>query len=134
VNPVTGKNFSPGWRYDGFLAEAGAFYRRVGEVLGRDFWFPMPVVRLVDEAAMAKLESKLGELAPWIDRIDESPEWAAAVVLRGGRRVAAREFCEATEAFMRDAGRWREAAAGALEVRCEGAAGLMDGRLGPHRC
>lgn len=133
VNPVTGKNFSPGWRYDGFLAEAGAFYRRVGEVLGRDFWFPMPVVRLVDEAAMAKLESKLGELAPWIDRIDESPDWAAVVVLRGGGRVATREFCEATETFMRDAGRWREAA-DALEVRCEGAAGLMDGRLGPHRC
>lgn len=134
VNPVTGKNFSPSWRYDEFFGEASAFYQRVGKVVGRDFWFPMPIVRLVDEAGLTKVASKLHELSPWIGGVEEASGWAGAVVFHGGGRVAVRDFCEATEAFMKRNGRWRAAAPGAREIRCEGAAGLMAGYLGPHRC
>ncbi len=134
VNPVTGKNYNPGWRYREFLAEAEAFYSRVGEILDQRFWFPMPVVRLVEEEEWEKLSSKLDALAPWIERVENTPGWRAALTLRGGGRVAVREFCDATEDFMRASGRWRKPAADDLPIHCEGAAGLIAGQLGPHRC
>lgn len=143
VNPVTGKNFSVSWRLAEFLPEAEAFYARVGGLLGKTLWFPLPVWRLVGEKEWAKVEGKLDEARPWIVAVEEDvPGWRAAVVLRGGGRVATREFCEGTRrCFEGKKGlrqpHFAEAPGGgdaATTVLCEGAAGLMAGRLGGHRC
>jgi glycine oxidase len=137
INPVTGKNFSPSWRIAEFLPEAEAFYARVGELLGKPLWFPLPVWRLVAAGEWAKVESKLEEAEPWIERIEtEVPGWSRAIILKGGGRVATREFCEASRHYFDGArrpgnGLARDAPA---TVLCEGAAGLMAGRLGRHRC
>jgi glycine/D-amino acid oxidase-like deaminating enzyme len=133
VNPVTGKNFSVSWRLADFLPEAEAFYARVGGLLGKTLWFPLPVWRLVGEKEWAKVAGKLEEARPWIVAVEEQvPGWRAAVVLKGGGRVATREFCEGTrEYFSGKEGLRQDAAA---TVLCEGAAGLMTGRLGGHRC
>jgi glycine oxidase len=133
INPVTGKNFSPSWRIAEFLPEAEAFYARVGGLLGKQLWFPLPVWRLVAADEWAKVESKLGEAEPWIERIEENvPGWSRAIVLDGGGRVATREFCEGTRAYFADKRGLPQDAA--VTVLCEGAAGLMAGRLGRHRC
>jgi glycine/D-amino acid oxidase-like deaminating enzyme len=143
VNPVTGKNFSVSWRLAEFLPEAEAFYARVGGLLGKTLWFPLPVWRLVGEKEWAKVAGKLEEARPWIAAVDETvPGWRAAVVLTGGGRVATREFCEGTrdcfsgkkglrQPHSAEAARGEDAAA---TVLCEGAAGLVAGRLGGHRC
>jgi glycine oxidase len=133
INPVTGKNFSPSWRIAEFMPEAEAFYAQVGELLDKQLWFPLPVWRLVAEDEWAKVESKLGEAEPWIERIEEDvPGWSRAIVLKGGGRVATREFCEGTRAYFAERRGLRQDAA--ATVLCEGAAGLMAGRLGRHRC
>lgn len=132
VNPVTGKNFNPSWRIAEFLPEAKAFYARVAGELGTTFWHPLPVWRLIGEREWAKLGGKLDTAAPWVESLQNEPGWRAAVVLRGGGRVATREFCEGTRKFFAAA----ERPGGEAErvVLCEGATGLVDGRLGPHRC
>ena len=133
INPVTGKNFNPSWRLAGFLPEAERFYGRVGEVLGSRLWFPLPVWRMVGEKEWAKIGAKLEEARGWIERVEEDVSgWRAAVVLRGGGRVATSAFVDGTRGFF--AGVRGEAAEGAREILCEGAAGLIAGRLGRHRC
>ena len=133
VNPVTGKNFSVSWRLAEFLPEAEAFYARVGGLLGKTLWFPLPVWRLVGEKEWAKVEGKLEEARPWIVVVEEDvPGWRAAVGLKGGGRVATREFCEGTRGCFEGKRSLRQDAA--ATVLCEGAAGLIAGRLGRHRC
>lgn len=134
INPVTGQNFSPSWRLAEFLPEACEFYARVADLLGKQVWYPLPVWRLVGDAEWQKVQGKLDAARPWIERVAEHelPGWRAVVVLRGGGRVATREFCEGTQRFFE--GLRRGAVAGELELLCEGAAGLMAGRLGRHRC
>lgn len=133
INPVTGMNFSVSWRLAEFLPEAVDFYRRVEDVLGRRLWFPLPVWRMVGDKEWPKLSGKLEGAAEWIERVDgDVPGWRAAVVLKGGGRVAVREFCEGTRDYF--AAARREAQADGKRVLCEGAAGLMAGRLGRHRC
>jgi hypothetical protein len=133
VNPVTGKNFSVSWRLAEFLPEAEAFYARVGGLLGKTLWFPLPVWRLVGEKEWAKVEGKLEEARPWIVAVEEEvPGWRAAVVLKGGGRVATREVCEGTRLYF--AGKKGLLQDAAAMLWCEGAAGLIAGRLGGHRC
>jgi len=131
INPVTGKNFSPSWRIAEFLPEAEAFYTRIGELLGKQLWFPLPAWRLVADAEWTKVDSKLQEAQPWIDRIEtEVPGWNRAIILKGGGRVATRELCEGTRTYFSD----KRTSASGTSILCEGAAGLMAGRLGRHRC
>lgn len=134
INPVTGQNFSPSWRLAEFLPEACEFYERVAEGLGTQIWHPLPVWRLVGDAEWTKVQGKLDAASPWIERVTEHelPGWRAVVVLRGGGRVATREFCEGTQRYF-EASR-DEVRAEDQEVLCEGAAGLIAGRLGKHRC
>ncbi len=133
VNPVTGKNFSASWRLAEFLPEAVEFYRRVERELGCRLWFPLPVWRLAGEAEWAKISGKLEAAAEWIERVEEGvPGWRAAVILRGGGRLATRDFCEGTRAFF--AAFRRGQRENDRQVLCEGAAGLLAGRLGHHRC
>ena len=135
INPVTGQNFSPSWRLGEFLSEAREFYGRVAELLDTRIWHPLPVWRLVGEAEWAKVSGKLAAAAEWIERVEENPMpgWRAVVVLRGGGRVATREFCEETQRFF-ETSRREAVERDEVEVLCEGAAGLIAGRLGKHRC
>lgn len=134
VNPVTGKNFQPSWRIAEFLPESVAFFERVGRELGKQLWFPHPVVRLVAEKDWAKVARKLElpEVARWVEKVDEDVEaWRAAVVLKGGGRVDARAFCEGTEEnFRSQMSDFRSERV----VRCGGMFDLVEGKLGEHRC
>jgi len=133
INPITGKNFNASWRLADFLPEAERFYGRVAEVLGRQLWFQLPVWRMVGEKEWTKIGAKLDEARDWIERVEEDVSgWRAAVVLRGGGRVATRAFCDGTREFFAEAR--NDAEQDAQEVLCEGAAGLIAGRLGRHRC
>lgn len=133
INPVTGQNFNPSQWLGEFRAEAEGLYRSVETTVGIPLWFPMPVWRMIGEKEWGKLSGKLDGAAEWIERIDEHvPGWRAAVILKGGGRVATREFCDATRAYF--AALRMPSATDRTEVLCEGAAGLIAGRLGPHRC
>jgi glycine/D-amino acid oxidase-like deaminating enzyme len=136
INPVTGKNYTQGWRFGESLESAIAFYRRVEGILGRQFWFPLPVVRLVSEKEWAKVGEKLSDpsLAPWLANVEEREGfWKAAVTLRGGGRVAVADFCEATLIHMRQAGKFSAPSEGDRLIHCEGSAGLIAGQFGSHR-
>jgi glycine/D-amino acid oxidase-like deaminating enzyme len=134
VNPVTGKNFEPSWRMGDFLPEMDGFYTRVGDEIGRQLWFPMPVVRLVSEKEWRKVSGKLEkpEVLPWVEKVEERVgDWRAAVTLRGGGRVNVKGFCEGTRGQF---GLGNSSLGDVEKVRCEGAFGLMAGALGEHRC
>lgn len=135
VNPVTGKNFEPSWRIGGFLPEALGFFSEVEKELGKSFWTPLPVHRLVNDKDWKKVAGKLErpEVAAWVDRVEtDVAGWKAVVVLNGGGRFDAPAFCAASRKHFSDR-RLSEPGEGRL-VRCDGAAGLIAGRLGEHRC
>ncbi len=132
INPVTGKNYEPSWRIAEFLPEANAFFARVESEMGRQLWFPLPVVRWVSEKDWPKVSGKLKkpEIRRWVDHTEQNPMgWRAGVVLRGGGRLDVRAFCEATQEKFADSGEWQAQA----RVYCDGAFGLMLGRMGEHR-
>lgn len=145
INPVTGKNFQPSWRIADFLPGAIAFYQDLEVRLGRQFWYPMPVLRLASgEAAWEKIRGKFSaeEVAPWV--VGEVPppddRWVAAVELRGGGRLDVRGLLDASREFFTREGLYRAGEADPrstsenTRIWCEGATGLIAGRPGPHRC
>ena len=143
VNPVTGKNFGPSWRIADFLPEAEVFYQKIGAVLGVRCWHPLPVLRLARDAGeWRRIEARMTnpEAVPWIaGRVPPPDGWHAAVELRGGGRLDTRAFLDASLAHFEAAGVYHDTSAAgrpgdAEVVYCEGAAGLLGGRLGPHRC
>lgn len=146
VNPVTGKNFEPSWRIAEFLPEALAFYDSLVPELGRSFWHPLPVRRLAaHDKEWAKILGKLTlpEVAPWIGSVEDRPDgdWCGGVEVTGGGRFDVRGFLDASRAFFTACGRVSvgdvspgDVPAGELRVWCEGAAGLIAGRPGNHRC
>ncbi|MEM9235484.1 MAG: FAD-dependent oxidoreductase [Verrucomicrobiota bacterium] len=134
VNPVTGRNFEPSWRIAEFLPESIRFFERVEAELGRKFWHPLPVLRLVGEKDWSKVASKLEQekVAIWVDRVDESlDDWRAGVWLQGGGRLDVKGFCDATAERFR--GQDPDGEVGE-SVNCGGATDLIAGKLGEHRC
>jgi glycine oxidase len=138
VNPVTGKNYTVSWRFAEFLAEAVEFYRQIEREASVTLWHPLPIRRLVSDKEWPKLQSKYaaGVLQPWVVAVEEAQApWCGAAILQGGGRVDTAAFCELTEQLMKREGRWREQAEpGDCVIHCEGAAALISGMLGPHRC
>ena len=143
VNPITGKNFEPSWRLAEFLPEALTFYATVEERIGRKLWHSFPVLRLAgSEKEWRKIISKLElpEVAPWIKGEVAAPAgWAGAVEVSGGGRLDTRAFLEGSREFFERLGCYRFGEVSMTEIqpheiRCDGAAGLMTGRYGPHRC
>ncbi|MES2924831.1 MAG: FAD-dependent oxidoreductase, partial [Verrucomicrobiota bacterium] len=143
VNPVTGKNFEPSWRIAEFLPDALEFYSEVERRIGRKLWYPFPVLRLAGSdkewrKIVAKLDSP--EVAPWvIGEVAAPAGWTGAVELQGGGRLDTRAFMEGSREFFESLGCYRlgEVSPDEIqqhEIRCEGAAGLMTGHYGPHRC
>lgn len=145
VNPITGRNFEPSRDLESHLPEAVSFYQDVGSRIGRQIWHPMPVLRLAStEDEWRKISSKLdrADVRPWI--ADARPEippggWAGAVELCGGGRLDTIGFLHGSRRFFEEQGLFCR---GKVEpdaerpptIWCEGAAGLIDGRYGPHRC
>jgi glycine oxidase len=143
VNPITGKNFEPSWRIAEFLPPALALYAELEGRLGRQLWHPFPVLRLAgSEKEWRKIVSKLAapEVMPWVKGEVTAPAgWHGAVELQGGGRLDTRAFIEGSREFFTSLGCWRrgevaQAEMGPQVIRCEGAAGLMAGTYGPHRC
>ncbi|MES2475216.1 MAG: FAD-dependent oxidoreductase [Verrucomicrobiota bacterium] len=143
INPVTGKNFEPSWRIAEFLPEALAFYQRVEARIDRQVWHPLPVLRLAgSDKEWRKMKAKLDrpEVAPWVTGEAAAPVgWVGAIELRGGGRLDARPFMDGSRVFFESVGCYQlgEVSVDEIhpgEIRCEGAAGLMTGKYGPHRC
>jgi len=143
VNPLTGKNFEPSWRIAGFLPEALEFYADVEKRIGRQVWYPLPVLRLAgSEKEWRKMVSKLNlpDVAPWVAGEVSAPDgWVGAVEVCGGGRLDTRAFMDGSRGFFEELGCYRLGEVSLAEngsdvIWCEGAAGLMAGRCGAHRC
>jgi glycine oxidase len=145
VNPVTGKNFEPSTRIAEFLPEAMEFYAEVERLIGKPIWHPLPVLRLADtEKEWAKMVSKrtLPEVAPWLANSGaalEAEGWLGALELTGGGRLDTRTFLDESRRYFQQLGFYQRAEVpvdedGTGRIRCEGAAGLIRGKYGPHRC
>lgn len=137
VNPITGKNFEPSWRIAEFLPEALEFYAGVEKSIGRQVWYPFPVLRLAgSDKEWRKIVSKLDspDVVPWIaGEVPAPPGWVGAVEVRGGGRLDTRAFIDGSREFF--GARFRTGDDSSVEaIRCDGAVGLMTGRYGPHRC
>lgn len=137
VNPITGKNFEPSWRIAEFLPEALAFYAEVEKSIGRQLWYPFPVLRLAgSEKEWGKIVSKLDspDVIPWIAGEVPAPSgWVGAVEVRGGGRLDTRAFLDGSREFF--GSRFQTGDDSSAEaIRCDGAVGLMTGRYGQHRC
>jgi len=145
INPVTGKNFEPTPRVGMLLPEALDFYRATGELLGNSFWHPLPILRLAETAKeWEKMLTKRGraDVSCWLAAGGaplEEDGWCGAMELTGGGRLDTRAFLDASRGFFRDHGVYQNmeidpATQSGARVWCDGAAGLLSGRHGPHRC
>ena len=143
VNPLTGKNFEPSWRIAEFLPEALEFYADVERQIGRQVWYPFPVLRLAgSDKEWRKMVSKLDapDVAPWVAGEVAAPDgWVGAMEVRGGGRLDTRAFMDGSRGFFEELGCYRQGVVSLTGnsgnvICCEGAAGLMAGRCGPHRC
>jgi glycine oxidase len=141
INPITGKNFEPSWRLAEFLPEALAHYAAIEAQLGSQIWHPMAVLRLAaSPKEWAKIQAKLAApaVAPWVaGKVAPPTGWTGAVALRGGGRVDTVALIDRSREFFRQRGCYETATATAdtaTTIWCDGAAGLIAGRLGHHRC
>lgn len=141
VNPVTGKNFGLSWRIVEFHPAALSFYRKVEAELGAELWHPMPILRLASsEKEREKISSKLGlpEVAPWVsDETAVVPTgFLAAFGVTGGGWMDTADFISLSRAHFERLGVFTEgeSAAAPGQILCQGAAGLIAGGLGEHRC
>lgn len=143
INPLTGKNFEPSWRIAEFLPQALEFYAEVEAQLGRKLWYPFPVLRLAgSDKEWRKIVSKLDapDVTPWVvGEVAAAAGWTGAVEVKGGGRLDTRAFMDGSREFFESLGCYQlgEVAMAEIkphEIRCEGAAGLLAGHYGPHRC
>jgi glycine/D-amino acid oxidase-like deaminating enzyme len=137
INPITGKNFEPSWRIADFYPQAIRFFRSLEEESGAALWHPLPILRLASsEKEWLKISSKVGlpEVRPWMDA--EQPKtpigFAGAVSLSGGGWLDTVKFLQISRDHFQSLRLFGES--GATRIRCEGAAGLIAGDMGPHRC
>jgi glycine/D-amino acid oxidase-like deaminating enzyme len=143
INPITGKNFEPSSRIAEFLPPALDFYAAVETQIHAKVWHPLPVLRLADtEKEWAKMISKcaLPEVIPWLANggtPKQADGWVGAIELCGGGRLDTRRFLDGSRDFFASRGRFGYGEVpddASRTIRCEGAAGLIAGKLGPHRC
>ena len=136
INPITGKNFEPSWRIADFHPQAIAFYRSLEEEFGLTLWHPLPVLRLASsEKEWAKISAKINlpEVRPWVGATRAIPKsFLGGVELTGGGWLDTRKFVQLSADHFRELG--LSAQTGKPRIRCEGAAGLIAGSMGGHRC
>lgn len=145
VNPVTGKNFEPTPRIAEFLPEALEFYGEIEALLETPFWHPLPILRLAgDEKEWDKMLSKIArpDVACWLSNkcAPVAVEgWIGALELTGGGRLDTRAFLDRSRGYFQQLDIYQQAelspsASGGRHIWCDGAAGLLAGRFGTHRC
>lgn len=137
INPITGKNFEPSWRIAEFHPQAIAFYRSLEQEFGERLWHPLPVLRLASsEKEWAKISAKLDlpEVRPWMgsEHPDTPPGFIGGVELAGGGWLDTKKFLQLSCDRFLESGLFAET--GSPRIRCEGAAGLIAGGMGEHRC
>lgn len=138
VQPVTGKNAGVSWEYDAFFAEAATFYRQAEITLQRSFWQPLESIRLIAPADEKKILPKLNSepASRYIIGELENHPWLGmrAIHLHSAARLDVAAFVDATREFF--SARACTASAGAENIHCQGAEGLMrhHPRIWPHRC
>ena len=149
LTPVTGRGMNPSWRLGDFLPEARRFYRSVEMVLGEQFFYEIPIVRLFANAGeSSKFDAKREELSPWVEGIlkkADCPYYAphGGVIWKGGGRLDTQRFLEASKGYFREAGFFKVAEVdldfadpdAEVTVLCAGASGLGSGpfRFLPER-
>lgn len=144
INPITGKNFEPSWRIQDFYPYAISFYKSLETFFGKQLWHPMPIQRLATtEKEWVKISSKLNEphVAPWIAPSSGVTPlgFLQSTELAGGGWLDTRNFLALSRQHFLELGVLDEvndvsAESHSCRVRCQGAAGLLDGQLGHHRC
>lgn len=143
INPITGKNFQQSENIAAELPGAIAFYTDIGRKTGSVLWHPFPIHRLAEsEKEWAKISRKLedAEVRHWVSgTLEPPPPWCGGVVVSGGGRLDTGLFLDVSREFFRSVGiisQARESHSSSSEkhIWCDGAAGLLTGRLGPHRC
>ena len=136
INPITGKNFEPSWRIAEFYPQAIAFYRSLEEEFGETLWHPLPLLRLAStEKEWEKISAKLDlpEVNPWMGVEHEiQTGFLGSVELVGGGWLDTKKFLQLSRDRFHELGLWAEG--GSTRIRCEGAAGLIAGSMGGHRC
>ncbi len=137
INPITGKNFEPSWRIGEFYPQAIAFYRSLEEEFGETLWHPLPVLRLASsEKEWVKISAKLDlpDVCPWVGGLHPvaPPGFLGGVELVGGGWIDTNRFLQLSRDRFRELGLFADA--GSTRIRCEGAAGLITGSMGEHRC
>jgi glycine oxidase len=144
INPVTGKNFEPTPGVEWSLPEAVACYEKVSHILGTTCWHPLPILRLAkSQQEWAKIQSKQNrpDVRPWVapEVVDPPTGFEGAVRVVGGGRLDTRIFLDASRTFFTAQGLFRPESyctrhPPARTIFCDGAAGLLSQRAGPHRC
>ncbi|MES2996032.1 MAG: FAD-dependent oxidoreductase [Verrucomicrobiota bacterium] len=144
VNPITGKNFHPGADVARCIPESVAFYRECETIPGETFWHPLPILRLASTPGeWRKISSKLHDpdVLRWLSdkQAPVVPGWEGAVVIDGGGRLDVRAFLDASRDFFIANGVYETrncdlSSSTPRHIWCDGAAGLISGRHGPHRC
>ena len=143
INPVTGKNFEPTPGIAALLPEATTFYQKLESRLQTRLWHPLPILRLAqDDKEWRKMLAKCQrpDIACWLADAQplEATGWLGALELRGGGRLDTRAFLDTSRGFFLRHGIYehKEVPPGAHGnlIWCDGAAGLITGRHGPHRC
>ncbi|MEM7783542.1 MAG: FAD-dependent oxidoreductase [Planctomycetota bacterium] len=131
VNPVTGKGMNTSWRLSDFLPEMKAFYGEIGALLGQNYFYEKPVLRIFsDEKERQKFFKKRVQLEPWIAKVHpilphmKHGQWGG-VQWHSGGWLNVRAFVEdSLEFFERECPGFTEPNA---TVYCEGAKGLQSG-------
>lgn len=110
VSPVAGKAFNASWQIDDYYQPALSFYARIEEILQLQLWHPLPILRpFYDDKDRTKFEKKRPLIEKWIEQVlNASPveitNDCGAVIWKGGGRLNAQLFCEATREFFKDKG------------------------------
>ena len=145
IHAVTGRNCAVAEDFASRREEAEWFYRGCEQMLGKQFWHPMEVVRLLSEADAEKKRRKFesGPAAVWVEQITKDDRWPQDVVvlLRGGARLDVALFLQSTREFFQTQGYYEQrevhgASAGETMIFCEGSQGLLRGHpvAWRHRC
>lgn len=138
INPITGKNFEPSWRIAEFYPQAIAFYRFLEKEFSETLWHPLPVLRVASsQKEWAKISAKLDlpEVKRWLSADPPAKPaggFPGCVELSGGGWLDTRKFLHLSRVRFHELGLWGDT--GTPRIRCEGAAGLITGSMGGHRC
>ena len=141
LTPVTGKAFNPSWRLEEFRLKAIRFYRAAEHVLGEQFFYTTPILRVfADEEERERFEGKRKELTKWTADVVKDTGLGVrsslgGVMWSGGGWLKTHRFLARSKGYFRERGIYSQqdvtkedlaAMAGKTVVLCEGAAGLCE--------